>query len=138
GELYQHRGWAHFFSDAWRLALRDFSRAIELDPGAGDGYTGRGLARVMLRDYRGAVADAEAALRRQPGTPEMMHNIACIFAQALARAEADPLARPSPPGEGRAKGEDRQSLAESYRSRALKAVHQTLALLRPEERFSFW
>jgi len=55
-----------------------------------------------------------------------MHNIACIYAQAVARAEAD------------LQEEDRQSLVESYRSRALKAVHQTLALLRPEQRCSFW
>jgi tetratricopeptide (TPR) repeat protein len=126
GDIYQHRGWAHFFSDAWKLALRDFSKAIEFDPEAGDAYTGRGLARVMLGHYQRAVTDAEAALRRKPSTPEMMHNIACIFAQAGARAEADP------------QEEDRQSLAARYRSRALEAVHQTLALLRPEQRFSFW
>jgi serine/threonine-protein kinase len=125
-DIYQHRGWAYFFSDAWKLALRDFAKAIELDPGAGDAYTGRGLARVMLGDYRGAVADAEEALRRKPGTPEMMHNIACTFAQAVARAEADLPA------------EDRKALADNYRRRALEAVHQTLALVRPEERFSFW
>ena len=125
GDLYQHRGWAHFFSDAWKLALRDFAKAIERDPKAGDAYTGWGLARVMLGDYRGAVADAEAALRRNPGSPEMMHNIACIFAQAVARAEA-----------GREGG--RQVLAEGYRRRALKAVRQTLNMLRPEERRSFW
>jgi hypothetical protein len=33
---------------------------------------------------------------------------------------------------------DRQALAENYRSRAVKAVHQTLAMLRPEQRLSFW
>ncbi|HKB36828.1 MAG TPA: tetratricopeptide repeat protein, partial [Gemmataceae bacterium] len=126
GEIYQHRGWAHFFSDAWKLALRDFSKAIELDPEAGDAYVGRGLARVMLGTYREAVADAEAALRRRPGTPEMMHNVACIFAQAGARAEAD------------AAKEDRRPLVESYRRRALEAVRQTLTMLRPEERASFW
>jgi eukaryotic-like serine/threonine-protein kinase len=126
GDIYQHRGWAHFFCDAWKLALRDFSKAIELDPEAGDAYTGRGLARVLLGDYRDAVTDAEAALLRTPHTPEMMHNIACIFAQASARAEGD---RQEP---------DRQSLARSYRRRALRAVHQTLAMLHPEERLSFW
>jgi tetratricopeptide (TPR) repeat protein len=126
GDLYQHRGWAHFFSDAWKLALRDFSKAIELDPAAGDAYTGRGLARAMLGEYRGAVADAEAALLRKPTTPEMMHNIACIFAQATASAEAD------------LPEEDRHSLAESYRSRALKAVHQTLTMVPLGERSSFW
>jgi tetratricopeptide (TPR) repeat protein len=120
-DIYQHRGWALFFSDAWKLALRDFSRAIELNPTEGDAYTGRGLARVLLGDYHGAVADAEAALGRKPRSPEMMHNVACIFAQAVARAEAD-----------------RQPLVEVYRSRALEAVRQTLLMLPAEERFSFW
>jgi tetratricopeptide (TPR) repeat protein len=120
-DIYQHRGWALFFSDAWKLALRDFSKAIELNPEAGDAYTGRGLARVLLGDYRGAVADAEAALGRKPHSPEMMHNIACIFAQTAARAEADG-----------------PSLAESYRLRALEAVRQTLMMLPVEERSSFW
>jgi tetratricopeptide (TPR) repeat protein len=125
-DIYQHRGWAHFFSDAWKLALRDFSKAIELDAAMGDAYTGRGLAAVMLGNYRGAAADADEALHRQPNTPEMMHNIACIFAQALARAQADRQEK------------DRQSLTESYKSRALQAVRRTLAMLRPEERTSFW
>jgi len=125
GSLFQHRGWAHFFADAWKLALRDFSKAIELDSEAGDAYTGRGLARVMLGDYRAAVADAETALLRQPSTPEMMHNIACIFAQAVARAEADPEA-------------DRPGSVDDYRRRALDAVHQTLNMLHPEERMAFW
>jgi len=119
--LYQHRGWAHFFADAWKLALRDFSKALELAPEAGDAYTGRGLAQVMLGHYLEAVGDAEAALRRRPRTPEMMHNLACIFAQASARAEGD-----------------RSALADGYRRRALEAVHQTLGLLRQEERPAFW
>jgi tetratricopeptide (TPR) repeat protein len=121
GAVYQHRGWAHFFSDAWKLAVRDFSRAIELDPRASDAWTGRGLARVMLGDDRAAVADAEAALRLGPRTPEMMHNIACLFAQAVARV-----------------GDDRPSLADDYRSRAVEAVRQTLRMVRPEERPAFW
>jgi tetratricopeptide (TPR) repeat protein len=126
GDIYQHRGWAYFFADAWQLALRDFSKAIALDPRMGDAYIGRGLARVMLGHYRGAIADAEAALRRKPRTPEMMHNIACIFAQAASRVEED------------FQEEDRSSLAARYRSRALAAVRRTLALLRPEQRRAFW
>jgi tetratricopeptide (TPR) repeat protein len=125
-DIYQHRGWARFFADAWKLALRDFAKAIELDPAPGDAYVGRGLARVMLGHYREAVADAEAALCRKPRTPEMMHNIACIFAQAVARAEAD------------LQQQDWQSLATGYRRRALQAVHQTLAMLPPQAKLSFW
>src|SRR5262249_40877010 len=126
GDIYQHRGWAHFFSDAWKLALRDFSRAIELTPEESDPYIGRGLANVMLGKYQMAVADAEAGLRRMPRTPEMMHNLACVFAQAATQAEADRQAK------------ERQALADSYRQRALEAVRQTLAMLRPEERLAFW
>jgi tetratricopeptide (TPR) repeat protein len=118
-ELYQHRGWALFFSDAWRLALRDFSAALDLDPRAGDAHTGRGLARVMLGDDRGGRADAEAALRLGPTTPEMMHNIACVFAQASARA--------GHPG-----------LAEDDRRRAVNAVRRALDMLPPPERAPFW
>src|SRR5437879_11847963 len=87
GDSYQHRGWAHFFCDAWKLALRDFSTAIALDPEASDAYTGRGLARVMLGDCRGAVADGEAALSRNPCTPAMRQNIACTFTPAGARGQ---------------------------------------------------
>jgi serine/threonine-protein kinase len=125
-DLYQHRGWAHFFADAWKLAVRDFDRAITLNPEQGDAYTGRGLALVMLGRYREAVADAEEALRRKPDTPEMMHNVACIYAQAAARVEAD---REEP---------DRHALASHCRRHALEAVRNTLGMLRPEERRSFW
>jgi tetratricopeptide (TPR) repeat protein len=125
-DVYQHRGWAHFFSDAWKLALRDFSRAIELAPRAVDARIGRGLALVHLGRHREAVADAESALRDRPSTPEMMHNIACIFAQASLRVEAD------------VQEQDRQSLAADYRKRAVNAVGQTLAMLPPKERASFW
>ena len=125
-DIYHHRGWAYFFADAWKLALRDFARAIELNPDLDGAYAGRGLAHVMLGQYRDAVADAEEALRLKPGTPEMMHNIACIYAQAVARAEAD-LAE-----------KDRQARAEEYRRCALEAVRNTLQMVRPEERAAFW
>src|SRR5262249_16865439 len=120
-DLYQHRGWAHFFAEAWKLALRDFSRAIELGPAAGDAHVGRGLAHVMLGDHRAAVTDAETALRRKPATPEMMHHVARILAQAVARAAAD-----------------HHAPLTDYRRRALEAVSQTLEMLRPEERVAFW
>jgi hypothetical protein len=56
----------------------------------------------------------------------MMHNIACTFAQAAARAEAD------------LQEADRRSLADGYRRRALRAVQQTLTMCRPEQRLAFW
>ncbi len=103
-----------FFTDAWKLAARDFSKALELDADATDAYVGRGLSKVMLGDHREAEADADSALRRNPRSPEMMHNLACIFAQASLRVAAD---------EGET---DRKKMADRYRRRALQAVQQTL------------
>jgi tetratricopeptide (TPR) repeat protein len=125
-EIFAHRGWAYFFADAWRPALDDFEKALARDPAYGDAYTGRGLARVMLGRYREAVRDAEEARRRKPDTPEMMHNVACIFAQAAGRVVADP------------KEAARQDLAKQYRTAAVRAILDTLALIRPAERARFW
>jgi tetratricopeptide (TPR) repeat protein len=125
-DLYAHRGWAYYFADAGKLALDDFEDALRLNRANGLAYTGRGLARVMLGQYRLAVADAEEALRRQPDTPEMMHNIACTFAQAVGRVESDPTEP------------DRNTLAATYRRQALDAVRQTLSMVSLPQRGAFW
>jgi tetratricopeptide (TPR) repeat protein len=125
-EMHARRGWAYFFADAWKPALRDFEAALKLDRDHGDAYTGRALSRVMLGRYREAVADAEQARRRKPSTPEMMHNLACVFAQAAAKAEADP----KEPG--------RRKLAESYRATAVTLVRATLDLVPQGDRARFW
>jgi tetratricopeptide (TPR) repeat protein len=122
-----HRGWAYFFADAWKLAERDFDEAIRLDAGPGDAHVGRGLARVMLGDYRRGVADAEAVLRgRKPETAEMMHNVACVFALAAARVRTD-TAEP-----------EREALETSYRRQGLEALRKALLLVPPGQRLAFW
>jgi eukaryotic-like serine/threonine-protein kinase len=125
-EIYQHLGWAHFFADAWKLAQHDFSKAIGRNPDLSDAYTGRGLAHVMLGQHAEAVADAEKALARKPASAEMMHNIACIYAQASVLADADLASN------------DRQALAMNYRRRAVDALSRTLAMVPAEERGTFW
>jgi eukaryotic-like serine/threonine-protein kinase len=121
-DLYQHRGWAHYFAEAWKLAERDFSKALELDANIGDAITGKGLAAAMLGKYRDALADAEEALRLKPRTPEMMHNTACIFAQAATLAAAD----------------QQSALATTCRRRAIETIQKTLDMLPEGERFAFW
>jgi tetratricopeptide (TPR) repeat protein len=125
-EIFQHRGWAYFFSDANSFASRDFSRAIELSPDGCNAYIGRGLTHVKQGNYRDGVADAEAALRRKPSSPDMMHNLACVFALAAAAVAKD------------SEQVNRLRLAADYRGRALSAVQQTLEMLPAEQRPSFW
>ena len=56
----------------------------------------------------------------------MMHNVACIFALAAASAGKEP------------QDVELAALAARCRQRALEAVRQTLALVPPTERLSFW
>jgi tetratricopeptide (TPR) repeat protein len=123
---YSLRGWAYFFADAWQPALRDFETASRLYKTNPEATIGRGLARVMLGDYRAAAADADEALRLQPATPEMMHNVACVFAQAVGRVEALPA------------GSDHEALCATYRRQALEAIRQALKKLPAPDRRRFW
>jgi tetratricopeptide (TPR) repeat protein len=124
-ELSLHRGWAYCFAKAWQLALSNFNRSIQLGP-TSDAYNGRGNCLVMLGRYPEAVADAERAYRLKPATPEMMHNLACIFAQAAGEVRADP------------KQAQRDALAREYTGRALTLIRRTLDMVPRAERAAFW
>jgi tetratricopeptide (TPR) repeat protein len=125
-EMHAHRGWAYFFADAFKPALRDFDAALRLEPATGNAYTGRALTHAMLGKVNLAVADAEAALQRKPATPDMMQNLACVFALAAGKVEND------------ASAPERGNLAAAYRTRALRLIEATLALVPPSERAHLW
>ncbi len=125
-ELHLQRGWAYFLLGAWPLALRDFDEAIRLGSPQPDAWTGRGLARVLLGQYRGAEADACEALGRRPTTAETYHNVACLFALAAGRAQADTAEK-----EGAA-------LAARFRTRAVAAVREALSRVPAGRRAAFW
>jgi eukaryotic-like serine/threonine-protein kinase len=125
-DLHTHRGWAYVFADAWKPALSDFENALRLSPRSSEAYIGRGLARVMLGSYARAVEDAEVAVGLAPDSPEMMHNIACIYAQAAGTVDRDPAQQQG------------QALASRYRARAGQAIRAALAKLPAEERKLFW
>jgi tetratricopeptide (TPR) repeat protein len=122
-----HRGWAYFFTDAYKLAEHDFEDAIRLDREPGDAHVGRGLTRVMRGDHRHAIADAEAVLgRNRPDTPEMMHNVACIFALAAARVRAD------------AAEHDRDAVEARYRRQAVGALRKAIDMVPASQRPAYW
>jgi len=122
-----HRGWAYFFTDAYKLAEHDFEDAIRLDREPGDAHVGRGLTRGMHGDYRLAIADAEAVLgRNKPDTPEMMHNVACVYALAAARVRADAAER------------DRDAVEAGYRRQAMAALRKAFDMVPAGQRAAYW
>jgi serine/threonine protein kinase/predicted Zn-dependent protease len=122
-----HRGWAYCFTDAWKLAEHDFDEAIHLDRRPGDAQVGRGLARVMLGDHRRAVADADEVIRAgKPDRPEMVHNVACVYALAADKMRGD------------ATEPDREAVAAGYRRQAVAELRKAVGLLPPEQRLAYW
>ncbi len=129
GRLLNRRGWAYQYSDAPRLARSDFEESLRLEPNQSDAYSGRGLARIRLGDWRPAVADAEAAIRRSreagadstsedaaAAQVQALFNAARIYAQAVEFAARD-VSR---------EGERAVSFYRRYRTRALDLLDEAL------------
>jgi tetratricopeptide (TPR) repeat protein len=92
-EIWARRGWVYLLLlDAPKLALPDFDRAVQFDPGSADALLGRGGARVKLGSYREATSDAEEALKRDPERPRTLLHAARIYAQAAGKVETEALA----------------------------------------------
>jgi tetratricopeptide (TPR) repeat protein len=126
--LLTRRGWLHLTVGAPKLALADFDRAIKRDPSNGEAYEGRGMAQVLLGDYRAAVADAENALRH--GTPgnRLAYNTARIYAQAALAIGH----------ETRRMGRDDVVLAHTYQDRAVDLATEAMRRTPAAEREEFW
>ncbi len=123
------RGWAYQYADAPRLARSDFEESLRLEPNQSDAYSGRGLARIRLGDWRPAVADAEAGIRHAQAADagstsedaaaaqvQALFNAARIYAQAVEFAARD-VSR---------EGERAVSLYRQYRNRALDLLDEAL------------
>jgi tetratricopeptide (TPR) repeat protein len=64
--LLMGRGIRDLQNDADDEAVDDFDAVLALEPDLADAYYRRALARYLLGDYRGAVADIQATLKREP------------------------------------------------------------------------
>lgn len=81
-------------------AIADQTRALELDPQAGDAHLNRGTAEEALGRWDEASADYEAVLRQQPDDASALYNLGNVAGsrgdwtlareQFLAAAEARP------------------------------------------------
>jgi serine/threonine protein kinase/lipoprotein NlpI len=122
------RGWLYLIEQSPKLALRDFERSIAHDPKNGDAHNGRGTARLRLGDLRGAVADAEEALRLGEPTARLSYDAARIYAQASLATSADPRRKPR----------HSAPLANRYRARALSLLAESRSRLPADRRDEFW
>jgi tetratricopeptide (TPR) repeat protein len=64
-------------------AIEDYTRAIELKNSDNDAkaYSNRGHAKFMLKEYKEAISDIQAALSLDPNDPYTYRNRALIFIQ---------------------------------------------------------
>lgn len=64
-KLYES-GYRDLQSGAPRVAIDKFSKAIELEPDFSAAYDGRAYAKMLLKDYAGAVADCDKVIELDP------------------------------------------------------------------------
>jgi tetratricopeptide (TPR) repeat protein len=73
-ERYLNSGLAKCQTSDYAGAIRDFNKAIELDPKLAGAYGGRGLAEYKLCDYKGAIRDLNKAIELNPKLAVSYHN----------------------------------------------------------------
>jgi tetratricopeptide (TPR) repeat protein len=133
------RGMAFMGCDAWKLALRDFETAVNLDPKNGEARSYLAYAQVKRGDYRKAVKEAEESLRigvstlrkndKELSEAKLLTSAARVFAQAADLVKKDKeLSEPKA-----------LKLRREYQDRAVELLRQALKRLSNEnQRRDFW
>jgi tetratricopeptide (TPR) repeat protein len=76
---YNNRGSLYKILKKYEAALKDFNRAIEINPSYAHGYSGRGLCYKQLGRLEEAKADLDTALKLVPGSLLFLLNLATIY-----------------------------------------------------------
>jgi eukaryotic-like serine/threonine-protein kinase len=116
--LLRRRGWWNLEQGAIGRAVQNFDEVIELAPGDADAYSGRGMARVRLGEYRDAVSDAEQALALDKTSWRIAYNAARIHALSAKVASS----------EIRKNGQAAVRLVERYQDNAVELVRRARQL----------
>jgi tetratricopeptide (TPR) repeat protein len=81
---YRNRGVALFHQERYDAALRDFERALALDPGSPLAWLTRGTLFMRIADSEKALPDLERAAQLDPGSAEAFAR-RCVVLMRLAR-----------------------------------------------------
>jgi Tfp pilus assembly protein PilF len=73
-EFYVRRAIDRHRAGDWEGALKDDSRAIELNPTLALPFGNRGIVKVVQKDFKGAIADFDEAIRREPRFADAYRN----------------------------------------------------------------
>jgi tetratricopeptide (TPR) repeat protein len=78
-DAYNARGNANFGKKEYDEAIRDYGRAIELDPKFIHGYLNRALAHCQKKEYDEAIRDSNKAIRLNPRDSQGYHIRGFIY-----------------------------------------------------------
>jgi protein O-mannosyl-transferase len=78
-QVYVLRGVAFFRQGKLEEALKDYSKAIELDPGNWKPWGARGLMHIKLGKFREALRDHNQAILMKPDSAELYYNRGNIY-----------------------------------------------------------
>ncbi len=91
--FFNDRGLAQALQGAFEDAVRDFERAIEIDPEFVDAYINRAFAYDDMGDLPAALADHERAMALAPDDTRELNNLAWTYYRAGRPEDGLPLAR---------------------------------------------
>lgn len=121
---YAERGLVHLVNDNVEAADRDFRKAIELNSTNANAYAGRGLVYARRGKHAEALADVKHAREYAPNDPQLLWEIAHVYAHLAADAallkSKTVLSR------------------ENYQEAGVNLLHQALVIVPKDKRKKFW
>lgn len=87
--FYLMRGVCYVRNKDLDRALADYTSAIQLDPNNASQLVARAHVHMLRREYAEGIADAEAAMRRKPNSPDPYQMLAWVMAQSSCASVRD-------------------------------------------------
>ena len=78
---------ALYFED-YVLSIQYFNQVIRLKPYLSEPYLYRAIAKIQLEDYQGALNDCNAAIERNPFSPNEYYTRGYVYRTGLYRSAA--------------------------------------------------